>query len=117
MHHKYVSKKDNRIVYFGQMGKKLFDESSEAKNFHYIGPMTDAERAEDEKLPIIKQQLKDDSEQKAEFNSELVNEVEVPVSPLPDGDLEKIIEQKKIEIIKNDKDNEHKKKYKKREKN
>lgn len=48
MNHKFIDRKSDKVLYFSALGKRTFEETSEAQNFRYVGPITSAAQAREE---------------------------------------------------------------------
>lgn len=78
--HKYISRKDSRVIYFSAEGKKQFEKTKRINDFKYVGTVTDAERQKEvadsaNNKPVSFEQGKKD-------NKVLVEKVKAPIKEL-----------------------------------
>lgn len=86
--HKYIGRKDGRIIYFSAEGKKQFEKTKRINDFKYVGTVTDAERQKEvsdsaNNKPVSFDQGKKD-------NKALVEKVKAPVNELSKEELEAV---------------------------
>lgn len=78
--HKYIGRKDGRVIYFSSEGKKQFEKTKRINDFKYVGTVTDAERQKEvadsaNNKPVSFEQGKKD-------NKVLVEKVKAPIKEL-----------------------------------
>lgn len=86
--HKYIGRKDGRVIYFSAEGKKQFEKTKRINEFKYVGTVTDAERQKEvadsaNNKPVSFDQGKKD-------NKALVEKVKAPVNELSKEELEAV---------------------------
>ncbi len=86
--HKYIGRKDGRVIYFSAEGKKQFEKTKRINDFKYVGTVTDAERQKEvadsaNNKPVSFDQGKKD-------NKALVEKVKAPVNELSKEELEAV---------------------------
>ncbi len=84
--HKYIGRKDGRVIYFSSEGKKQFEKTKRINEFKYVGTVTDAERQKEvadsaNNKPVSFDQGKKD-------NKALVEKVKAPINELTKEELE-----------------------------
>lgn len=84
--HKYIGRKDGRVIYFSAEGKKQFEKTKRINEFKYVGTVTDAERQKEvadsaNNKPVSFDQGKKD-------NKALVEKVKTQANELSKEELE-----------------------------
>lgn len=103
--HKFVSRKDGRVIYLSEEGKRNLERTAKAAEFKHVGMVTAEERAK-EVLEAGKPK-KSYSEAKSE-NESLVKKVKAPTKELSQEEIEDV-EKRTINVDEEDKLEEDKK--------
>jgi hypothetical protein len=83
--HKFISRKDGRVIYFSDEGKKQFAKTKRINDFKYVGTVTDEERQKEVADAANKKPVSFDEAKKE--NKTLVEKVKAPVKELDAEEL------------------------------
>lgn len=87
--HKFVSRKDGRVIYLSEEGKRNLERTNRAADFKHVGMVTAEERAKE--VSEASKPKKSFSESKIE-NDNLVKRVKAPVEELSEKEIVEISE-------------------------
>lgn len=87
--HKFVSRKDGRVIYLSEEGKRNLERTNRAEDFKHVGMVTADERAKE--VAEASKPKKSFSESKIE-NDNLVKRVKAPVEELSENEIDEISE-------------------------
>lgn len=87
--HKFVSRKDGRVVYLSEEGKRNLERTAKASEFKHVGMVTAEERAKE--VAEASKPKKSYSEQKNE-NADLVKKVKAPTKELTNEEIAEVDE-------------------------
>lgn len=103
--HKFVSRKDGRVIYLSEEGKRNLERTAKAAEFKHVGMVTAEERAKE--VSEAGKPKKSYSEAKSE-NEALVKKVKAPTKELSQEEIEDV-EERAINVDEEDKLEEDKK--------
>ena len=88
--HKYIGRKDGRVIYFSNEGKKQFEKTKRINEFKYVGTVTDEQRQKEVAESANNKPISFDEAKKE--NKALVEKVKAPVKELSKNEVEELTE-------------------------